>query len=66
MLLTLFITTTNGSLVLYSILQAYNMFDINVTGFTLLTVSITYATTVGNDDACESEKVALYCCVQYN
>jgi hypothetical protein len=28
------------------------MFDIKVTGFTLLTMSRTYTTTVGNVDAC--------------
>ena len=41
----------NGSLVLYKILHAYNIFDINVTGLVLLAVSITYTTTVGNVDA---------------
>lgn len=40
-----------GSLVLYKIEQAYNMLDMNVTGDTLLTVSMTYTTTVGQDDA---------------
>ena len=37
-------------------LQAYNMFDMKVTGFTLLTMSMTYATTVGNVDACTFNK----------
>ena len=32
-------------------LHAYNIFDMNVTGFVLLAVSITYTTTVGNDAA---------------
>lgn len=41
----------NGSLVLYRIEHAYSIFDINVTGLTLLTVSITYTTTVGNWEA---------------
>lgn len=36
-----------GSLVLYIILQAYSMFDINVTGLTERTVSITYTMTDG-------------------
>lgn len=44
-------TTINGSLVLYKILQAYNIFDMNVTGLTLLAVSMTYTTTVGNVEA---------------
>ena len=35
-------------------LQAYNMFDMNVTGFTQRAVSMMYATTVGNDDASDS------------
>lgn len=48
---TLFITTMNGRRVLYNIEQAYNMFDMKVTGETLRTVSITYTTTVGHDDA---------------
>ena len=50
-ILTLFITTIKGSLVLYRILQAYNMLDIKVTGFVLRDVSITYTTTVGSADA---------------
>lgn len=40
-----------GSLVLYNIEHAYSILDINVTGETLRTVSITYTTTVGHDDA---------------
>lgn len=43
-----------GSRLLYSIEQAYNMFDIKVTGDTLRTVSITYTTTVGHEDASAS------------
>ena len=39
-------------------LHAYSMLDIKVTGFTLLTMSITYTTTVGNVDACNSKKHA--------
>ena len=49
--LTLFIASINGSLVLYSILQAYVMFDMNVTGLILRDVSITYTITVGNVEA---------------
>ena len=45
-------TTTKGSFVLYSMLHAYNMLDIKVTGLTLRAVSITYTTTVGKLDAC--------------
>ncbi len=48
---TLFITTINGNFVLYKILQAYSIFDMNVTGLVLLAVSITYTTTVGKLDA---------------
>lgn len=40
-----------GSRVLYSMEQAYSMLDMNVTGDTLLTVSMTYTTTVGHDAA---------------
>ena len=36
------------TLVLYKMLQAYSMFDINVTGSLDLTASKTYTTTVGN------------------
>lgn len=50
-------TTMNGSRVLYSMEQAYNMFDMNVTGETLRTVSITYTTTVGRDEASASETI---------
>jgi hypothetical protein len=56
--LTLFRTTMKGSLVLYIMLQAYSIFDINVTGFTQRAVSMTYATTVGNDDARDSVMMA--------
>ena len=48
----------NGSLVLYMILQAYNILDIKVTGLTQRAVSMTYATTVGNDDASDSVMIA--------
>lgn len=41
----------NGNLVLYNMEHAYSIFDMNVTGDTLLTVSITYTTTVGQEDA---------------
>ena len=34
------------------------MFDMNVTGFTQRAVSMTYATTVGNDDARDSVMMA--------
>lgn len=51
MSLTLFITTIKGSRVLYNIEQAYSMLDIKVTGATLRTVSITYTTMVGQEDA---------------
>ena len=44
----------NGSLVLYMILQAYNIFDMNVTGLTDRTVSMTYTTTVGKVVASDS------------
>lgn len=47
-----------GSLVLYKMEQAYNMLDMNVTGDTLLTVSMTYTTTVGQDDARVSVTIA--------
>ena len=50
-ILTLFKTTIKGNFVLYKILQAYSMFDINVTGLVLLAVSIIYTTIVANDDA---------------
>lgn len=53
-LLTLFKTTIKGNFVLYRILQAYSMFDINVTGLVLLAVSIIYTTIVANDDASAS------------
>lgn len=43
-----------GNLVLYRILQAYNMLDINVTGLTERTVSITYTTIVGKEVASDS------------
>ena len=43
-----------GSLVLYMILQAYNIFDIKVTGLTDRTVSITYTMTVGKVVASDS------------
>lgn len=49
--ITLFRTTIKGNLVLYRILQAYNMFDMNVTGLVLLAVSIMYTTIVTNEDA---------------
>jgi hypothetical protein len=39
---------------LYNIEHAYNMLDMNVTGDTLRTVSITYTTTVGQDEARDS------------
>ena len=39
--LTLLSTTMNGNLVLYKMLQAYSIFDMKVTGFVLLAVSIT-------------------------
>ena len=48
---TLFIARRKGNFVLYRILQAYVMLDIKVTGLTLRDVSITYTTTVGNDEA---------------
>ena len=51
---TLFKTTIKGNFVLYRILQAYSMFDINVTGLVLLAVSIIYTTIVANDDASAS------------
>lgn len=41
----------NGSLVLYRMEHAYNMFDMNVTGEVLRTVSMTYSMTVGVVDA---------------
>jgi len=44
-------TITNGSFILYKILHAYNMLDMNVAGLTLLAMSITYTITVANDDA---------------
>ena len=47
-----------GNLVLYIMLQAYNIFDIKVTGFTQRAVSMMYATTVGNDDARDSVMIA--------
>lgn len=50
-------TTMNGNFVLYSMLHAYNIFDMNVTGLTLLGVSITYTTTVGREDACEEDQI---------
>lgn len=50
----LFRTTTNGNLVLYKMLQAYNMLDMKVTGFVLLAVSIMYTTTVAKEDASAS------------
>ena len=53
-ILTLFKTTIKGNFVLYKILQAYSMFDINVTGLVLLAVSIIYTTIVANDDASAS------------
>ena len=53
-ILTLFKTTIKGNFVLYRILQAYSMFDINVTGLVLLAVSIIYTTIVANDDASAS------------
>lgn len=40
------------------ILQAYNMLDIKVTGLTHRAVSMTYATTVGNDEARDSVMIA--------
>ena len=49
--LTLFMTIMNGSFVLYSMLHAYSMLDMNVTGLTFLAVSITYTMTVGILDA---------------
>ena len=53
-ILTLFKTTIKGNFVLYRILQAYSMLDINVTGLVLLAVSIIYTTIVANDDASAS------------
>ena len=47
-----------GNLVLYIMLQAYNILDIKVTGFTQRAVSMMYATTVGNDDARDSVMIA--------
>jgi len=52
--ITLFRTTIKGNLVLYRILQAYSMFDMNVTGLVLLAVSIMYTTTVAKEDASAS------------
>ena len=40
-----------GSLVLYRMLHAYSMLDMNVIGLVLRAVSTTYTTTVGNVDA---------------
>jgi len=37
----------NGSFILYRMLHAYSMLDMNVTGLQLRTVSITYTTIVG-------------------
>ncbi|OLY80120.1 hypothetical protein AYI68_g5790 [Smittium mucronatum] len=49
-------TSTKGSCVLFNqtYLQAYNMFDMNVIGFSVRIVSTTYAITVGYVDAKDS------------
>ena len=47
-----------GNFVLYRILQAYSMFDMNVTGLVLLAVSTMYTTIVANEDARASVMIA--------
>lgn len=50
-ILTLFSTSSNGNFIRYSIEQAYNIFDMNVTGAKLRHKSMTYTMIVGYSDA---------------